>query len=57
MTPERTHAGWVFWLWWVLASPVGWAGGSVFVKRYPGDATTKDGPIIGLIRLIWWTVG
>jgi len=28
--PERTQVGWRFWLWWVLASTVGFGRGEVF---------------------------
>ena len=42
MKIERTHVGWGFWFWWVLASTVGWAVGNAagmkVVQAVVGDA-------------------
>ncbi len=44
MNTERAHVGWGFWLWWVLASTVGWVLG--------GEVGVLSVWIVGLVGIV-----
>ena len=41
MAVERTHIGWKFWFWWLLATTVGWMLGFVILASFPKTTTTR----------------